>query len=67
MGNSLEHYSTKMVEIAKEETETLAQITRNGGIRVNQKSGCVHSWRRVTVDHLVEESEDPVRYYTHCW
>jgi len=36
MGNSLEHHSTKMVEIAQEATETLAQITCDSGTRTNQ-------------------------------
>jgi len=53
-----------MVEMAKEAKETLAQITTMMVAEQIDKSGRVHLWRRITLDYLVEQSEDKVRYYT---
>ena len=64
MGNNLECRWTKMVEMAKEAKETLAQITTMMVAEQIDKSGRVHLWRRITLDYLVEQSEDKVRYYT---
>ena len=64
MGNNLERCWTKMVEMAKEAKETLAQITTMVVAERIDKSGRVHPRRRITLDYLVEQSEDQVRYYT---
>jgi hypothetical protein len=64
MGNNLERRWTKMVEMAKEAKETLAQITTMVVAERIDKSGRVHPWTRITLDYLVEQSEDQVRYYT---
>ena len=64
MGNNLEHRWTKMVEMAKEARETIAQITTMVVAERINKSGRVHPRRRVTLDYVVEQSEDQVRYYT---
>jgi len=53
-----------MVEMAKEAKETLAQITTMVVAERIDKSGLVHPRRRITLDYLVEQSEDQVRYYT---
>ena len=67
MGNNLERRWTTMVEMAKEAKETLAQITTMVVAEQINKSGRVHPPRRITLDYLVEESEDQVRYYTQYW
>jgi len=67
MGNNLEHHWTKMVEMAKEPKKTLVQIITMVVAEPIDKSGCVHPWRRVTLDYLGEQSEDQVRYYTQYW
>ena len=64
MGNDLERRWTKMVEMAKEGKETLAQITIMVVAERIDKSRRVHPRRRITLDYLVEQSEDQVRYYT---
>jgi len=64
MGNNLERCWTKVVEMAKEAKETLAQMTTMVVAERIDKSGRVHPWRRVTLDFLVEQSEDQVGYYT---
>ena len=64
MCNHLERRWTKMVEMAKEYQETLAQITTMVVAERIDKSGRVHPRRRITLDYLVEQSEDQVRYYT---
>ena len=64
MGNNLERRWTKMVEMAKEAKETLAQITTMVVAERIDKSGRVHPRRRITLDYLVEQSEDQVRYST---
>ena len=53
-----------MVEMAKEAKETLAQITTMVVAERIDKSGCVHPRGRVTLDYLVEQSEDQVRFNT---
>jgi len=64
MGNNLERRWTKMIEMAEEAKETLAQITTMVVAEQIDKSGRVHPRRRITLDYLVEQSEDQVRYYT---
>jgi hypothetical protein len=64
MGNNLERRWPMMVEMAKEAKETLAQITTMVVAEQIDKSGRVHPQRRITLDYLVEQSEDQVRYYT---
>jgi hypothetical protein len=64
MGNNLERRCTKMVEMAKEAKETLAQITTMVVAKRINKAGRVHPRRMVSLDYLVEQSEDQVRYYT---
>jgi len=64
MGNNLERRWTKMVEMATEATETMAQITTMVVAERIDKSGCVHPWRRITLDYLVEQSKNHIRYYT---
>jgi len=56
-----------MVEMAKEANETLAQITAMVVAERINESGRVHPWRRITLDYLVEQSDDQVRYYTQYW
>jgi len=67
MGNNLERRWTKMVEMAEDAKETLEQITPMVVAERINKSGCVHPRRRITLDYLVEQSEDQVRYYTQYW
>jgi hypothetical protein len=62
VGNNLERRWTKMVEMAKEAKETLPQITTMVVAEQIDKSGRVHPRRRITLDYLVEQSEDQVRY-----
>jgi hypothetical protein len=64
MGNNQERRWTKMVEMAKEAKETLAQITAMVVAKRINKSGSVHPRRLITFDYLVEQSDDQVRYYT---
>jgi len=53
-----------MVEMAKEAKETLPQITTMVVAERIDKSWRMHPRRRITLDYLVEESDDQVRYYT---
>ena len=64
MGNTLERRWTKMVEMAEEANETVAQITTIVVAERIDKSGRMHPLRRITLNYLVEQSEDQVRYYT---
>jgi hypothetical protein len=64
MGNNLECRWTKIVEMANEAEETLAQITTMVVAERIDQSGCVHPRRRITLEYLVEYSEDQVRYNT---
>jgi len=63
-GNNLEHRWTKTIEMAKEAKVSLAQITTMVVAERIDKSGHVHQWRRISLDYLVEQSEDQVGYYT---
>jgi len=53
-----------MIDRAKEAKETLAQITTMVKAERIDESGCVHPQRNVILDHLGEQSEDQIRYYT---
>ena len=64
MRNNLERRWTKMVEMAKEAKETLAQITTMVVAERINKSGRMHPRSRVTIDHQVTQSDNQVRYYT---
>jgi len=53
-----------MVEMAKDAKGTLAQITTMVVAERIDKSGRVHPRRKITLDFIVEQSADQVRYYT---
>jgi len=62
MGNNLERHWIMMVQMAKEAKKILVQITTMMLAVGIDESGWVHLWRRVTLDYLVEQLEDQVRY-----
>jgi hypothetical protein len=51
----------------KWQKKTVAQITTMVVAERIDKSGSVNPRRRITLDYLVERSEDQVRYYTEYW